>query len=63
MIFKLLIPVYIAANILGVWGFKSLLEKRLKNKSGIWLYSISLSLSLTFILALGVVVYLLQHLH
>jgi len=62
MIFKLLIPAYIVANLLGVWGFKSLLQKRLKSKLGVWIYSISLSLSLTFMLALGVVVYLLQHL-
>jgi hypothetical protein len=63
MIFKLLIPAYIVTNLLGVWGFKSLLQKRLSSKWSIWLYSISLSLSLTFMLALGIVVYLLQHLH
>ncbi|MCX6167152.1 MAG: hypothetical protein NT021_04125 [Sphingobacteriales bacterium] len=62
MLFKLLIPAYILVNLLGVWGIKSLLKKRLKSNLSAWFYSISLSLSLTFIVALGVVVYLLQHL-
>jgi hypothetical protein len=63
MLLKLLIPAYILANVLVIWGVKSVLQKRLKNKTAIWLYSISLSFCLTFMLALGVVVYLLQHLH
>ena len=63
MLLQLLIPAYILANVLVIWGVKSVLQKRLKNKMAIWLYSISLSFCLTFMLALGMVVYLLQHLH
>jgi hypothetical protein len=63
MLLKLLIPAYILANVLVIWGVKSVLEKRLSNKIAIWLYSISLSFCLTFMLALGLIVYLLQHLN
>jgi hypothetical protein len=63
MLLKLLIPAYILANVLVIWGVKSVLEKRLSNKIAIWLYSISLSFCLNFVLALGLIVYLLQHLN
>jgi len=63
MLLKLLIPAYILANVLVIWGVKSVLDKRLSNKIAIWLYSISLSFCLTFMLALGVLVYLLQHIN
>jgi hypothetical protein len=46
MLLKLLIPAYLLANVLVIWGVKSVLEKRLSNKIAIWLYSISLSFAL-----------------
>lgn len=55
MIWNLLILVYLLINVGGVLWFKRMLSKRLDNKLMVWLFSISLSLSINFLLALIII--------
>lgn len=55
MIWNLLILVYLLVNVGGVLWFKRMLSKRLDNKLMVWLFSISLSMSINFLLALMII--------
>ncbi|MFM6976519.1 MAG: hypothetical protein ACKOW2_06700 [Sphingobacteriaceae bacterium] len=63
MFWRTLVVAYLLLNVLLMMFFKRMLSRRLHNPTMAWLLSISLSLSLTFLLALLIIAQYLKRFH